>query len=60
MKKFWKWFLARFHLSETAVCELSADRGPFDDFHDYDDGIEGLPWHFVLLKCKRCGKEFYI
>ena len=49
--------MARLHLSESAVCEMSAGR---TDYHDYDDSIEGEPWHMVLLTCKRCGKRFYI
>lgn len=61
MKQFCKWVLAFFHLSDAAVCELSAGRGLFDDFHDYqDDPDAGEPWHFVARQCKRCGKWFYI
>lgn len=60
MKWFWHWFLARFHFSDWAVCEMSKGRGPHDDYHDYQDSEHGCPWHFVLMKCKRCGKEFYI
>lgn len=54
----WKWFLARFRLSESAVCEMSKGRGLADDFHDYPDDELGTPAHFVTLKCKRCGKSF--
>ena len=60
MKRLWKWFLARFHLSESAVCEMSKGLGPFEDYHDYDDSEHGFPDHFVMMKCKRCGKEFFI
>ena len=56
----WKWFLARFRLSEAAVCEMSAGRGDRNDFHDYPDSVEGEPWHFIPLTCKRCGKVFFI
>jgi hypothetical protein len=58
----WLWYycLARFRLSSRAVCEMSAERGAFDDFHDYPDSIEGFPDHFTALHCKRCGKVFYI
>jgi hypothetical protein len=59
MRRLWKWFLARFRLSQKAVCEMSQGCGLFDDYHDYpDDG--GLPCHFVLMRCKFCGKEFMI
>lgn len=58
--RIWHWFLARFHLSEHWVCELSKDCGLWDDYHDYQDDELGQPWHFVTLKCKRCGKEFCI
>ena len=57
MAGIWKWFLAKFHLSDAAVCELSAGRGPWEDYHDYPDDIIGTPSHFVELTCKRCGKK---
>lgn len=60
MTRLWWWFLARFRLSEWAVCEMSKGRGIAEDFHDYDDSKEGLPIHFHLLECKRCGKSFII
>ncbi len=60
LKRWYWWFLARFHLSDAAVCDLSRGRGPHDDYHDYDDTEERQPLHFVLLTCKRCGKTFYI
>jgi hypothetical protein len=56
----WRWFLATFRLSEEAVCEMSVGLGPYEDFHDYPDDIEGKPTHLSALRCKRCGKEFYI
>ncbi len=59
-RRLWLWFLARFHLSDAAVCRMSIGRGPHEDYHDYQDDEHGQPWHFVLLKCKRCGKGFYI
>lgn len=58
MKKLWKWFLARFHLSDSAVCEMSEGRG-MNDYHDYQDDVRGVPDHFSILTCKRCGKDFY-
>ncbi len=43
----------------TAVCEQSAGKGLYD-YHDYPDDEHGQPWHFVPLRCKRCGKEFFL
>ncbi len=60
MHRLWLWFLATFRLSAFAVCEMSKGRGPHDDFHDYPDDELGTPAHFVALKCKRCGKEFFM
>lgn len=60
MKRLWRWFLARFRLSEWAVCEMSKGKGLHDDYHDYPDDKYKEPWHFIALKCQRCGKEFYI
>lgn len=56
----WQWFLAQFRLSESAVCGMSRGRGLTDDYHDYPDSEEGLPWHFHVMTCKRCGKRFTI
>ena len=55
-----KWFLARFRLSQRAICQQSVGLGPHDDYHDYPDSVDGEPWHFVAMRCKFCGKEFYI
>lgn len=60
MRKLWDWFLARFRLDLGKVCELSAGRGPHNDYHDYPDSPAKQPRHFVLLHCERCGKGFYI
>lgn len=60
MNRLWLWFLAYFRLSDEAVCEMSKDCGLHDDFHDYPDDELGSPDHFGLMKCKRCGKRFYI
>lgn len=54
----WKYFLARFRLNREAICSLSLNRLPYDDFHDYPDSVEGRPEHFGLLTCKYCGKNF--
>jgi hypothetical protein len=55
-----KLFLAHFRLSKRLVCELSAGRERWNDFHDYRDGKLGYPAHFHVHTCKRCGKEFTI
>lgn len=55
-----KWLLAYFRLSKKAVCEMSANRGLYNDFHDYPDTIDQYPEHFQVLICARCGKGFYI
>jgi hypothetical protein len=60
VRRLWPWFLARFRLSKAAACEMSRGLGPHEDFHDYKDDVLGTPDHFVLMKCKRCGKGFYI
>jgi hypothetical protein len=60
LRRLWLWFLARFRLSDSAVCEMSRGRGLHDDYHDYPDDEYGEPAHFVTLRCKRCGKEFTI
>jgi hypothetical protein len=59
-RRFWRWVQARFRLNDEAVCELSKGRGLADDYHDYPDSVEGEPWHFTTLTCKRCGKQFTI
>jgi hypothetical protein len=58
--KLWQLFLARFHLSDKAVCEQSRGRDLFTCFHDYQDSEEGVPMHFHTYTCKRCGKNFTI
>jgi hypothetical protein len=57
--RLWKWFLAFFHLSSAAVCEMSVGKG-LADFHDYCDSYENAPMHFHVYECARCGKEFII
>ena len=58
--RWWKFILAYFRLSKSAVCECSAGRGLYNDFHDYRDTFNKYPQHFSRLTCKRCYKEFYI
>jgi hypothetical protein len=60
MRKLWWWFLARFRLSNWAICEMSKGKGWHDDYHDYPDDVIGRPEHFMELTCKRCGKSFFI
>jgi hypothetical protein len=59
MARLWKWFLAFFRLSPSAVCEMSIGRGLYDDYHDYPDA-DGYPEHMIVKECRRCGKRFYI
>jgi hypothetical protein len=56
----WRRLLARLRLSQRAICEESRGRGLYDDFHDYPDTADGLPWHFADLTCRHCGKIFRI
>lgn len=60
MKRFWRFWMATLRLDLDAVCEMSRDAGLYDGFHDWPDGIEGHPWHFIEHTCKRCGKRFCI
>lgn len=60
IKTILKYIIAYFRLDDEIVCEMSKGRGPHNDFHDYHDDVYGKPEHFSKLKCKRCGKEFYI
>lgn len=59
IRHFIRWFIARFRLNLRIVCEESDGKGVFD-YHDYPDSIEGEPWHFTHLTCKRCGKKLFI
>lgn len=59
-RRLYRWFLARFRLNLRVVCEESVGRGPHEDFHDYPDDEIGDPMHFAEMRCKRCGKVFYI
>lgn len=52
------WPLAFFHLSNHYICAWSAQTDEYD-YHDYTDSAEEEPWHFVKLRCERCGKRFY-
>lgn len=59
MKRIVLWFLARFRLSEKAVCEMSKDKPIYKDFHHWDDDIHSSgPIYFSPLQCKRCGRQF--
>jgi hypothetical protein len=59
LHRLWWWFLARFRLSNRAICEMSRGKGPHEDYHDFPDDVHGEPAHFVPLTCKCCGKAFY-
>ena len=59
IRRFIRWLKAYYRWDLDLVCELSRGKGAID-YHDYDDDEAGLPQHFCLLKCKRCGKEFSI
>lgn len=58
-RRLWQWFRARLLRRPDAVCEMSAGKG-LADYHDYPDSVEGQPWHFHELTCRRCGKRFGI
>lgn len=60
MHRFILWYKAFFRIDLKAVCEMSKDWGPYDDYHDYPDAVHGFPWHFHEHTCKRCGKKFMI
>lgn len=53
----WTWFVAFFGFSEKAVCYMASVGY---DYHDYHDGVLGIPEHFIPHTCKRCGKDFWI
>lgn len=60
LRHLWRWIQARYRLDLNVVCEMSKGRGPHNDFHDYPDDEHGsFMCHMVMLKCVRCGKEFY-
>ena len=55
-----KWFLARFRISQRAICEMSAGLPEDTDYHDFEDSTMPTPRHGVRHRCKRCGKFFRI
>lgn len=57
IRRFFRWYLAYFHLSPRAVCELSTDDR---DYHDHTDGTVTQPMHFYTYTCRRCGRKFMI
>ena len=57
MRRYLLWFLAYFHLSPKAVCELSSDDR---DYHDHTDATVPEPMHFYTYTCRRCGRKFRI
>lgn len=63
IRRLWILFLARFRMSNEAICEASRGLGLYDDYHDWPDGDginDPFPWHFHTHTCKRCGKRFCI
>lgn len=60
VRSLYRRFLARFRLNLQVVCEESEELDARSDYHDYPDSESGEPDHFLLLTCKRCGKQFYI
>lgn len=56
----WLYVLAYLRLDQMAVCNMSAGRGEYDDFHDYPDSEANAPLHDYLHTCKHCGKGFRI
>lgn len=56
LRKIWRWLLARFRLSPCIMCKESVGKGAFEDYRDYPDNDPSEPMHFVVMKCKRCGK----
>lgn len=60
LQMWWQWFLAEFRLNQRAICGQSVGRGLFNDYHDYRDDAIGEPFHFVVMRCKHCGKSFMI
>lgn len=57
VRSLYRRLLAIYRLDLHVVCEESVG---IHDYHDYEDDIYGQPWHFVEMKCMRCGKAFYI
>lgn len=59
LRRTWRLTQARFRLNLDVVCEESEYLG-YIDYHDYPDDVYGLPIHFSIMECKRCGKRFTI
>lgn len=48
--------IALFRLNKRIVCEESQGER---DYHDYPDD-DGIPTHWHIYTCRRCGKKFTI
>lgn len=59
LNKLFRKIIAFLRLNDQIVCKESKNKDLID-YHDYPDSIEGEPWHFVKLTCKRCNKQFTI
>lgn len=60
LKWSYMWIKARYRWDLRAVCVMSRGRGQWTDFHDYPDDEYGMPFHILPMRCKRCGKKFYM
>ena len=56
IRRAWWLLLAKFHLSDAAVCEMSKGLGS-SDFHRIQDA-DTPPTRVYVETCKRCGKGF--
>jgi len=54
----WHTVLAFFHLSKRSVCRMSVGAGMYD-YHDERDS-DDPPLHFGTMRCRRCGKDFWL
>ena len=62
--RLWKWFLAVFHINDSAVCEMSMGvmdyHNPWVDTDIYITEIENGIERLVGFRCRRCGKEIRV
>ena len=60
MTRLWRRFLAYWRLDLGAVCRMSEGLDMDADYHDYTDTEDKVPMHFMMHRCERCGKGFFI
>lgn len=60
MRRVWRRVQAWLRLDLQIVCEESAGKDEWTDFHDFYDNDPPVPVHFQTMMCRRCGKVFYI